>query len=110
MAHLHVKRVLHVFHLCGVAGTEAVIRHLIRGFADLGVESEAFFQRDIGGSYQFRPLCPIHFEGEVSLRALLESGRFDAIHAVTSALTLDLTRAVAEARFTGPIIAACHND
>jgi len=105
-----MKRVLHIFPLCGRAGTEAVIRFLIRGLAAEGIESEAYFQRDVGGSDLFRELCPIHFEADRPLVDVLREGNFDAIHAVTSSITIDVPEAVAASGFTGPVIASCHND
>jgi glycosyltransferase involved in cell wall biosynthesis len=105
-----VKRVLHIFPLCGRAGTEAVMRFLISGLAQAGIESEAFFQRDIGGRDLFEELCPVHFEDDRSLRDVLARGNFDAIHAVTSAITIGVPEAVAATRFQGPVVVACHND
>ncbi len=103
-------RVLHVFAVCGRAGTEAVIRFLIQGLAREGVASEAFFQRDLGGGDLFRSLCPVHWEQEKPLAEVIAQGGFDAIHAVTSSLTIGLVPALRAARFRGPVIGSCHND
>jgi glycosyltransferase involved in cell wall biosynthesis len=105
-----LKRVLHIFPLCGRAGTEAVMRFLISGLAEAGIASEAFFQRDIGGRDLFEELCPVHFEDDRSLADVLAKGNFDAIHAVTSAITIGVPEALRSTGFKGPVVVACHND
>lgn len=86
------------------------MRFLISGLAESGIESEAFFQRDIGGRDLFEELCPVHFEDERSLQDVLAHGNFDAIHAVTSAITIGVPEAIAATGFQGPVVVACHND
>ena len=105
-----MRRVLHIFTCCGQAGTETVLRTLIEGLAQAGIESAAYFQRDIGGGDLFRALCPTHFEADGSLESVIAAGRFDAINAVSSTMTMDVPRAVARARFAGPVIVSCHGD
>jgi glycosyltransferase involved in cell wall biosynthesis len=52
----------------------------------------------------------VHFHPESSLAGLLESKRFDAIHAITSTLTIGLTDAIRRTGFRGAVVAVCHND
>lgn len=105
-----VKRILHVFLPCGVAGTETMIRVLIQRLASRGVESEAYYSRDIGGSSLFRATCVTHSDEERSLASVIREGRFDAIHATASSITLEVPEAIERAGFTGPVIVSCHGD
>lgn len=105
-----IRRVLHVFPPCGRAGTEAVLRFLIAGLKQHGIESEAFFQRDLGGGDLFRALCPTHFEHERPMAQVIAEGRFDLIHSVSSSITIGLPEAMARAGYRGPVAASCHGD
>jgi glycosyltransferase involved in cell wall biosynthesis len=105
-----MKRVLHIFPPCGRGGTEAVIRFLARELAPHGVESEAYFQRDIGGGCLFDGLCPVTYSRDRSLADVLRHGRFDLIHSVTSSLTMGVADAVEEVGFKGPVVVSCHGD
>ena len=105
-----VRRILHLFPPCGRGGTEAVIRFLARSLTSYGVESEAFFQRDIGGGCLFDGLCPVHYGDDHALTERLRIGGFDAIHAVSSGLTMGVNEAMRATGFTGPVIASCHGD
>lgn len=88
-----------------------MLRQLIGSLRTHGIESEAFFERDIGGGYLFRAACPTHWmEQGDSLAQVLRGGKFDLVHAVTSSLTLGVAESVAAARFAGPMVASCHGD
>jgi len=75
-----------------------------------GVESEGYFQRDIGGGRLWDDLCPVHFQESTPLADVLGDGRFDLIHAVTSSVTIGVLEAMRRARYAGPVVASCHGD
>lgn len=105
-----LRRVLHVFPPCGRGGTEAVLRFVVRALSEHGIDSEAYFQRDIGGRDLFDGLCPVHFQDQRSLADTLRAGAFDLVHAVTSSMTIGLVEGMRRADFRGPVVASCHGD
>lgn len=105
-----MKRVLHVGTVCGRAGTETVLRYLIQGLAERGVESETFFEWDLGGSEEFRALCPTHLGPQERLTEVLRAGRFDVVHAISSTPTIGILEALEETGFTGGVVVGFHLD
>lgn len=105
-----IRRVLHIFPLCGTGGTEAAMRGIIRALADLDVESEAFFEREAGGKEAFESLCPTHFSSTQSLSELLQAGRFDALCLDSSSLTTGVLSSLRAAGYAGGRVVVCHGD
>ncbi|MGI6296565.1 MAG: glycosyltransferase family 4 protein [Armatimonadota bacterium] len=100
-------KILHIGSVCGHGGTETVMATLIQLQRQDGVEADAFFFADCGGSEHFKGICPVYFANHHSLTELLMSNGYDLVHVISGAAK-NTQICLKRAGFNGAVIESCH--
>lgn len=104
---MHTMRVLHVGPVLGFGGAETVTVSLVREQRRTGIQADAFFFKDLGGSVQFDGVCDVWFHDQKPLSEVILAGNYDVVHMVAAAVPWS-ERSIRRSMFRGAVVITHH--